>query len=224
MLSVDSTTKVFFLDTSDFQFWVWISIVLQKTNTLFTKVHFPDLFFWEWILIRKTPVILSDSWWQHQNHWVAKMTSYPYTSTHQPFIAVLGIQETCIKWCLIRTHSVCQFCDMIYVKEGIMSLCQLKIRRLQQVLPVFLAWSLSVEMQTNQMACSFSSHCQMGIRQVYVKIHALLVRGWWLRIRKKFSYEEIQLFSLDQVNYCGFITVIFNYWDFTTVQQWMGNY
>lgn len=40
----------------------------------------------------------------------------------------------------------------------------------------------------------FSSHCQMGIRQVYVKIHALLVRNQWLIFRNKFSYEEIQLF------------------------------
>lgn len=28
------------------------------------------------------------------------MTTYPYASTHQASIAVLGIQETCNKWCL----------------------------------------------------------------------------------------------------------------------------
>lgn len=52
---------------------------------------------------------------------MTKMTSHLYTSTHQAFIAVLGIQETCIKCFLTRTHPVCQFCDMIFMKEGVMT-------------------------------------------------------------------------------------------------------
>lgn len=133
------------------------------------------------------------------------------------------MQESCIKWSLTRTHPVCQFCDMIFMKEGVMTHVNWRWRDYSSIACLCSVACLQRWKQIKEHVF-FSSQFLMGIGQIYMKIQTLLVRNWLFRLKKNFSHKETQLFfpPLDKVNCCSFITVMFNYCNFTTRLYWMG--